>query len=130
MGEAGEAVRLDKWLWAARFYKTRALAVEAIKAGHIDLNDAKPKAACGVDVGDELRIRKAGAEFVVTVLALSTQRGSATVAQQLYREDAAARARREALAEERRLAAAAGVLPARRPDKRERRQIARFTGRI
>ncbi len=123
------AVRLDKWLWAARFYKTRALAVEAINGGHVHLNGVRVKPSRGVQCGDELLIRKGGVEFVITVAALSGQRGSAPVAQQLYAETDASRRRREALAEERRLAAAAGVLPARRPDKRGRRQIIRFTGR-
>ncbi|MEW6646066.1 MAG: S4 domain-containing protein [Pseudomonadota bacterium] len=129
MSEAGVAVRLDKWLWAARFYKTRALAVEAINGGHVHLNGVRPKPSRGVQCGDELVIRKAGMEFVITVTGLSEQRGPATVAQQLYQETDESRQRREALAEERRLAAAAGALPARRPDKRGRRQIIRFTGR-
>lgn len=123
------AVRLDKWLWAARFYKTRALAVEAINGGHVHLNGVRVKPSRGVQCGDELLIRKGGVEFVITVAALSEQRGPAAVAQQLYAETAESRQRREALAEERRLAVAAGVLPARRPDKRGRRQITRFTGR-
>jgi ribosome-associated heat shock protein Hsp15 len=126
-GKAG--VRLDKWLWAARFYKTRAQAVEAINGGHVHLNGARPKPARTVQCGDELVIRKSGMEFVITVRALSEQRGPASVAQQLYQESEDSRVRRESLAEERRLAAAVGVLPTRRPDKRGRRQIIRFTGR-
>ena len=129
MNEERLAVRLDKWLWAARFYKTRALAVEAINGGHVHLNGVRPKPARAVQCGDELAIRKAGMEFVITVSGLSEQRGPATVAQQLYQESEESRRRREALAEERRLAVAAGVLPARRPDKRGRRRIIRFTGR-
>ncbi len=123
------AVRLDKWLWAARFYKTRALAVEAINGGHVHLDGMRVKPARGVQCGDELVIRKSGVEFVIHVVALSEQRGPAAAAQQLYQEGEESRQRRESLAEERRLAAAAGVLPARRPDKRGRRQIIRFTGR-
>ncbi|MFA5627795.1 MAG: S4 domain-containing protein [Thiohalomonadaceae bacterium] len=129
MSESSDDVRLDKWLWAARFYKTRALAVEAIKAGHVDVNGSRPKASHSVACGDGLKIRKGGVEFVITVLGLSAQRGSATIAQQLYREDEEGRQLREAQAEERRLAVAAGVLPTRRPDKRQRRQIIRFTAR-
>lgn len=129
MNDATAAVRLDKWLWAARFYKTRALAVEAINGGHVHLNGARPKPARTVQCGDELVIRKSGMEFTITVNGLSEQRGPAAAAQQLYQESEASRARRETLAEERRLAAAAGTLPARRPDKRGRRQIIRFTGR-
>jgi ribosome-associated heat shock protein Hsp15 len=129
MSDDKAGVRLDKWLWAARFYKTRAQAVEAINGGHVHLNGVRVKPARSVQCGDELIVRKSGMEFVLTVLALSEQRGPAPVAQQLYQESEESRARRESLAEERRLAAAAGVLPARRPDKRGRRQIIRFTGR-
>jgi len=129
MNDAQASVRLDKWLWAARFYKTRAQAVEAINGGHVHLNGVRVKPARSVQCGDELVVRKSGMEFVVTVRALSEQRGPAPVAQQLYLESEDSRARRESLAEERRLAAAAGVLPARRPDKRGRRQIIRFTSR-
>lgn len=129
MNDEQVGVRLDKWLWAARFYKTRAQAVEAINGGHVHLNGVRVKPARGVQCGDELIVRKSGMEFVLTVLALSEQRGPAPVAQQLYQESEDSRARRESLVEERRLAAAAGVLPARRPDKRGRRQIIRFTGR-
>lgn len=129
MNDEQASVRLDKWLWAARFYKTRAQAVEAINGGHVHLNGVRVKPARGVQCGDELTVRKSGMEFVITVQALSEQRGPAPVAQQLYQESGESRARRESLAEERRLAAAAGVLPARRPDKRGRRQIIRFTGR-
>jgi ribosome-associated heat shock protein Hsp15 len=129
MNDAQASVRLDKWLWAARFYKTRAQAVEAINGGHVHLNGVRVKPARSVQCGDELVVRKSGMEFVVTVRALSEQRGPAPVAQQLYQESEDSRARRESLAEERRLAAAAGVLPARRPDKRGRRQIIRFTSR-
>ena len=129
MNDATAAVRLDKWLWAARFYKTRALVVEAINGGHVHLNGARPKPARTVQCGDELVIRKSGMEFTITVNGLSEQRGPAAAAQQLYQESEASRARRETLAEERRLAAAAGALPARRADKRGRRQIICFTGR-
>lgn len=129
MSEAQAAVRLDKWLWAARFYKTRALAVEAINGGHVHLNGTRVKPSRSIQCADELLIRKSGVEFVITVVALSDKRGPAAAAQQLYEESEESRERRAALAEERRLAAAAGALPARRPDKRGRRQIIRFTGR-
>jgi len=122
-------VRLDKWLWAARFFKTRALATEAIKGGHVHLNGVRAKPSRGVVVGDELKIRKAGQEFVVTVKALSDRRGPATVAQMLYEESEESRQAREALSELRRLErlAAGGGRPERRPDKRGRRHIIRFT---
>ncbi len=132
MNEAvdGEApVRLDKWLWAARFYKTRSLAVEAINGGHVHLNGTRVKPARPVQCGDQLTIRREGIEFVVDVTGLSERRGPASVAQRLYQETAESRQRREAFAEERRLLHAAEATPARRPDKRGRRQIIRFTGK-
>lgn len=129
MNDARAVLRLDKWLWAARFYKTRALAVEAINGGHVHLNGARPKPARTVQCGDELVIRKSGMEFSITVTGVAEQRGPAAAAQQLYQESEDSRMRRAALAEERRLAVAAGALPARRPDKRGRRHIIRFTGR-
>ncbi len=121
-------VRLDKWLWAARFFKTRALASEAIKGGHVQLNGVRAKPSRSVAVGDELKIRKAGQEFLVVVKALSDRRGPATVAQMLYEESEASRQAREALAQARRLErqAAGGGRPEKRPDKRERRHIIRF----
>lgn len=120
------AVRLDKWLWAARFFKTRALAVEAINGGHVHVNGARVKPSRTLRPGDELVIRKAAVEFVVEVIALSERRGPATVAQQLYRESEESRQRREMLAEERRLLASAVPAAARRPDKKGRRRIIRF----
>jgi len=122
----GEKIRLDKWLWAARFFKKRALATEAIEGGHVHLNGTRVKPARAVQVGDELRVRRGQEEFTVTVLALSTQRGPASVASGLYEENEASRAAREQQAEERRLMRLANPQPARRPDKRSRRQIHRF----
>ena len=93
MSEQG--VRLDKWLWAARFFKTRSQASSAIDAGHVHLNGERAKPARNVKAGDSLRILNAGGEFLVTVLGLSEQRGPASVAQQLYAEtEASAAARR------------------------------------
>lgn len=130
IGPDGQAaVRLDKWLWAARFFKTRALAVEAINGGHVHINGVRVKPSRPLRVGDELSIRKAGMEFVVTVVALSERRGPAAAAQQLYCETDESRRRRESLIEERRLLAAAMPATARRPDKKGRRQIIRFTGK-
>ncbi len=127
--DAQQLVRIDKWLWAARFFKTRAQALEAINGGHVHVNGVRVKPSRTLRSGDELAIRKAGMEFIVVVVALSEQRGPAVVAQQLYRETDASRLRREALADERRLLTAAAPVPARRPDKKERRQIVRFTGK-
>lgn len=122
-----EGLRLDKWLWAARFYKTRALAVEAIQGGHVHLRGHRVKPSRSVLPGDELSIRKEGVEFVITVVALSSKRGPASVARELYLESGESIAQRMQIHEERRLAALAGEVPARRPDKRERRRIIHFT---
>jgi len=127
--DSAETVRLDKWLWAARFFKTRALATEAINGGHVHLNGSRPKPSRPLKAGDRLSIRRGQDEYEVEVLALAEKRGPASVAQQLYREDEQSRLRRERLAEERRLVAAAEPRPARRPDKKGRRQIIRFTHR-
>ena len=121
-----DKVRLDKWLWAARFFKTRGLATEAINGGHVHLNGSRPKPSRPLQVGDERSIRKAGQEFVVSVRELADKRGPAKVAQTLYEEHPESVAKREAQAEERRLLAAAAGGPSRRPDKRSRRQIHRF----
>jgi ribosome-associated heat shock protein Hsp15 len=122
-------VRLDKWLWAARFFKTRALATEAINGGHIHLNGHRPKPSRSIEPGDELSIRRGQDEYRITVRELAEKRGSASVAQQLYEESEQSRAERERLAEQRRLQAAAEPGPAKRPDKKGRRQIIRFTNR-
>ncbi len=124
-----DKVRLDKWLWAARFFKTRALATEAVNAGHVHLNGARSKPARGLAPGDRLTIRKGPYTFEIEVLGLAARRGPASAAEQLYREEARSRQRREALAAERRLHADGGAAPARRPDKRSRRRIIRFQRR-
>ena len=121
-----EKVRLDKWLWAARFFKTRALATEAINGGHVHLNGSRPKPSRNLSIGDELTISKGQDSFEITVLLLSDKRGPATIARQLYEEDEQSRLKREQLAEQRRLEAAAQPRQQRRPDKKGRRQIIRF----
>jgi ribosome-associated heat shock protein Hsp15 len=121
-----DKVRLDKWLWAARFFKTRALATEAINGGHVHLNGSRPKPSRTLAVGDELTIKKGQETFAITVLVLADKRGPASIAQQLYEEDEASRLKREQLAEQRRLEAAAQPCQQRRPDKKGRRQIIRF----
>jgi ribosome-associated heat shock protein Hsp15 len=118
---AAPSVRLDIWLWAARFFKTRSLAKQAIEGGKIEINDAPAKPSKGVHAGDRLAIRRGEEAFVVDVVALSEQRGSASVAQALYRETDASRTAREALAEQRRMQGRAA--PASKPDKRARRLI-------
>lgn len=117
-------VRADVWLWAARFYKTRSLAKQAIAGGRIDVNDAGCKPAKALHVGDVLKIGRGEERLEVEVLALSDRRGPASVAQALYRESAASRLAREAQRERRRLV---GVqAPAHRPDKRARRTLRRL----
>jgi ribosome-associated heat shock protein Hsp15 len=95
-----DPVRLDKWLWAARFFKTRALCVEAIEGGRVSVNGDRAKPAKNVKVGDAVTIRKPPFEFAVVVKGLSDKRGSAEIAQALYEETAESRARRTVLAAE------------------------------
>jgi ribosome-associated heat shock protein Hsp15 len=122
-------VRIDKWMWAARFFKTRALAAKACEMGRVLSGEIVAKAAREVRVGDVLTIRNEAGEFVVEVLALSHARGPATVAQTLYREtDASKQARAKAEAE-RKAMFAMDALPVGRPSKRDRREINRFRGR-
>lgn len=118
---ATPAVRLDIWLWAARFFRTRSIAKQAIEGGKVEVNDAPAKPARGVHGGDRLSIRRGEEAFVVEVVALSEQRGPAAAAQALYRETEASRTAREALREQRRMQKPTG--PASKPDKRARRLI-------
>lgn len=119
-----EAVRLDKWLWAARFFKTRMLAKKAVEGGKVHLQGQACKVSQLIRVGDELNIRQGFDEKIVTVKALSEVRGSAPVAALLYEETPASRAKREEAAQMRKLA---GIkAPASRPTKRDRRRIIRF----
>ncbi len=121
-----DKVRLDKWLWAARFFKTRAMATEAINGGHVHLNGSRPKPSRTLSIGDELTIQKGQDSFEITVLQLSDKRGPASIARELYEENEQGRLKREQLAEQRRLEAAAQPRQQRRPDKKGRRQIIRF----
>ena len=116
-------VRLDLWLWAARFFKTRALAKHAIEGGKVEV-DARPgKPATVLRAGELLRIARAEERFEVLVLALSAQRGSASIAQTLYRETEPSRIAREAERERRRMEATGYRAPLKKPDKRARRLI-------
>jgi ribosome-associated heat shock protein Hsp15 len=123
-------VRIDKWLWAARFFKTRSLAAKACELGRIEANGQPAKAAREVHAGDMLQVKNDGGTFQVEVLQLSEMRGPAAVAQTLYRETEAGRELRLKLAEERK---ANRQLEAPwetgRPSKRDRREINRFRGR-
>ncbi|MEO7064535.1 MAG: S4 domain-containing protein [Dokdonella sp.] len=120
---ASHGVRLDVWLWAVRFFKTRALAKQAIEGGKIEVNGGPGKPAKGLHVGDRLTVNRGEDRFKIEVVALSEKRSSAAIAQQFYRETEAGRAAREAAAEQRRLAMAGYIKPATKPDKRARRLI-------
>jgi len=122
-----EEVRIDKWLWAARFFKTRSLAQKAVKGGHVEINGRSCKPARCVVPGDRLRITRGETVFELHVDELSERRGPAPEARSLYTETEQSAERRARRAEERRLGQQAG--PSRRPDKRERRRIRSFTGK-
>jgi ribosome-associated heat shock protein Hsp15 len=122
-------VRMDKWLWAARFFKTRALAARACELGRITSNGQPAKSARPVRVADLLQVKNDGGEFQVEVLLLSDVRGPAAVAQTLYRETEASRAARLQLAEARKAMPRFETLPAGRPSKRNRRELNRIRGR-
>lgn len=117
-------VRADVWLWAARFFKTRSLAKQAIDGGRVDVNGAGCKPAKTLHAGDRLRIGRGEERLEVEVLALSDQRGPAAVAQALYVETAASRVARELAREQRRLVGPGG--PPKRPDKQARRELRRL----
>lgn len=125
---AFDKMRLDKWLWAARFFKTRSLATQAIEQGRVKLNGERIKPAREIRPGDRLGIHLGDAEWTLTVRALSMQRGPAPVAQLLYEEDPASQARRLQQVSERKLTASPAAAIKGRPTKRDRRQIHRFTG--
>jgi len=122
-------VRMDVWLWAARFFKTRPLAKRACELGRILSNGQIAKAAREVRAGDQLRVTNEGGDFQVEVLLLSETRGPAAVAQTLYRESEESRERRQKAAAERKAMREFEVLPAGRPSKRDRRHIIQFRGR-
>ena len=123
------SVRMDKWLWAARFFKTRALAARACGLGRIQSNGQPAKAAREVRIGDLLRVTNDAGDFQVEVLLLSEVRGPASVAQTLYRETEASRELRLKVAAERKAMKQFEELPAGRPSKRDRRKIIQFRGR-
>jgi ribosome-associated heat shock protein Hsp15 len=123
------SVRMDKWLWAARFFKTRALAAKSCELGRIHSNQIQAKPARDVRPGDLLHIKTEAGEFEVEVLALSEMRGPAAHAQTLYRETETSRIRRQELAAAQKALYRLEGLPAVRPSKRDRRQINRFRGR-
>ena len=122
-------VRMDAWLWAARFFKTRSLAKKSCELGRIIANGQLAKAAREVRVGDTLRISNEGGDFEVEVLGLSDVRGPAPVAQALYREKEESREARAKAAVERKAMREFEILPTGRPSKRDRRRIIQFRGR-
>jgi ribosome-associated heat shock protein Hsp15 len=123
------SVRIDKWLWAARFFKTRSLAARACELGRVMLNAQPLKPAREIRVGNCLKITNDGGEFEIEVLDLSDQRGPAPVAQALYRESPESIVRRKQAVAERRAMAEWETLPATRPNKRDRKKIISFRER-
>ncbi|HWH50817.1 MAG TPA: S4 domain-containing protein [Gemmatimonadaceae bacterium] len=124
------SVRLDKWLWAARFFKTRSLATDAVSGGKVEVNGERAKPAKAINPGDEIRVRLAPYEHVLIVRQLGERRGPASVAQTMYEETAASREARERLAAQLKLAPPAFVFEDKgRPTKKDRRDLARFIDR-
>lgn len=123
-------MRIDKWLWAARFFKTRSLAAAAVDGGHVEVNGERAKPAKQVKEGDELRIRINPYTFVVYVRGLSERRGPAVQARELYQETDDSRRERERLAEQRRLAPVPAYEEGGRPTKRDRRDLAKVKRRF
>lgn len=127
MGDDKDRVRIDKWLWAARFYKTRSLATEAVVGGKVEVNGERAKPARLVRPGDQVVVRQPPFEWRLTVRGLAERRGPATVAQGLYEETAESRAERERLAERLRVAQPLFVYEEKgRPTKKDRRMIDRW----
>jgi ribosome-associated heat shock protein Hsp15 len=125
---ADDSVRLDAWLWSARFFKTRALAADAIAGGKVLVGDARAKRAKPVRIGDQLRVRRGPFDYQITVRALSARRLGAQAAATLYDEDPEGKRAREHLAEQLRLAPSVGYEGKGRPTKRERRELDRLRG--
>lgn len=124
---AQDSLRIDKWLWAARFFKTRSIATVAVEGGKVKLNGERPKPAKAVKVGDQMEVRSGPFTFSISVLALSDRRGPATDAAKLYAESAQSEAARRVLAEQLRANAVATPFLRGRPTKKARRDIARFS---
>lgn len=124
-----EKLRIDKWLWAARFYKTRSLATEAVSGGHVHVEGARVKPSREIKVGDRLLINKSPYTFEITVLGLAATRGPAAQARTLYEESDDSRQRRDQLQAQRRMERASHPAPSKRPDKRDRRRIIHFVNK-
>ena len=125
-----DRVRLDKWLWAARFFKTRSLATDAVTGGKVEVNGDHAKPAKAIKPGDEVRLRLGPYEHILIVRALADRRGSATIAQTLYEETDASREAREKLSAQLKMAPAAFVFEEKgRPTKKDRRDLSSFIDR-
>jgi ribosome-associated heat shock protein Hsp15 len=124
------SLRVDKWLWAARFFKTRGLASRACDLGRIETNGLRAKPAREIRAGDPVRIENESGIFEIDILGVSAMRGPAAQAQALYRETDSSREARARLAEQRKALEQFAPLPERRPSKRDRRRIIRFRGRV
>ena len=129
MAESDERTRVDKWLWAARFYKTRSLAAEAIEGGKVQVNGDRVKRSKPLQINDEIRIRQGPYEYRLMVRALSDRRGPASQAATLYEETAESRAARETLALQLKSLHSAFIPERGRPTKKDRREINRLKGR-
>ncbi|CAN5656843.1 RNA-binding S4 domain-containing protein [soil metagenome] len=123
-------VRIDKWLWAARFFKTRTLAADACEMGRVDSNGIRAKASREVRLGDQLRVKSEAGEFIVEVLVPGQVRGSAAVAQTMYKETPESRETRLKVAEEQKALAKLGMVDLGRPSKKGRRDIQKWKGQI
>lgn len=126
MTETSEKVRIDKWLWAARFFKTRSLAADAVSGGKAHLNGSRVKPARAVAIGDKIIVTKAQMEFHIEVLGLADKRGPASVAQLLYKESEESIAKRADARELRKALNVSHNPPAKKPSKRDRRKIIDF----
>ncbi|MGB5277821.1 MAG: S4 domain-containing protein [Gammaproteobacteria bacterium] len=121
-----DSIRLDKWLWAARFFKTRPLATEAVNGGRVHLNGHRVKPGRPVHIGDNLRIQRGPLTYEIMVKGINAQRRPASEMDQLYEETQASIETRQQLTEMRKMAAGARAAPARRPNKHQRKHIVRF----
>ncbi len=129
MQENGEKIRLDKWLWAARFFKTRSLAIAAVSGGKVHLDGARTKPAREIEIGDKLTIRRGPYEWTVVVRALSAKRGPASAATLLYEETEESKRNREEVVSEIRAQEWRSPDTKGRPSKKDRRDLSRFRGR-
>ena len=129
MHDNDESIRIDKWLWAARFFKTRSLAADAVAGGKIEINGERSKPSRVVRIGDRLNIRRGPYEWTIVVTSISRLRGPATQAQSLYQETAESVSKREALAAQMKLTRPLEFESSGRPSKKDRREIGKFTKR-